>query len=232
MDLNLDIEVSICQLLNQPNWSFCLTSSRMCHPSCQSEPGNGRPPHRWRLLRRWATDSCDPRPPASSRCQSRTWHPPKERQQTGSRCSAAVGLQHVSERDWKITPGMDVWYISVQLKTFIRNIKLLVWRFNFPAIFIQGAGVAYIIYGDSYPPRTGKEFFGSPLCFSHSQVIGPGKLFLFAACKRKKVYAEKQTRCVIFGIIAQHVLIAWLGSTYRWKTKAVYKNRIGLSLFS
>lgn len=75
---------------------------------------------------------------------------------------------------------------------------------------MEGAGAAYIIYGDSYPPRTGKEFFGSPLCFSHSQVIGPGKLFLFAACKRKKVYAEKQTRCVIFGKIAQHVLIAWL----------------------
>lgn len=127
---------------------------------------------------------------------------------TGSRCSAAVGLQYVNERDWKITPEIDV-YISLQLKTFKRNINswsgvLTSQQYS----YMEGAGAVYIIYGDSYPPRTGKEFFGSPLCFSHSQVIGPGKLFLFAACKRKKVYAEKQTRCVIFGKIAQHVLIA------------------------
>lgn len=56
-----------------------LTSSRMCHPSCQNEPGNGRPPHLWRLLHRWGRGSCGRRPPASFLYQNRTSHRSKQK---------------------------------------------------------------------------------------------------------------------------------------------------------
>lgn len=51
-----------------------LTSSHMYHPSCQNEPGSGRPPRRWRLLHRWGRGSSGRRPPASflsQNCPSR-----------------------------------------------------------------------------------------------------------------------------------------------------------------
>lgn len=127
--------MSIWQFLNWLNWASVLTSSRMCHPSCQNEPGNGCPPHRWRLLRRWATDSCDPQPPASSQFQNRTLHPSKQRQQTGSGdrrgYSAAVGSQHVSEHHRKTISRIKVWHISPQLKTF--NIQTARLEFYHPS---------------------------------------------------------------------------------------------------
>lgn len=99
--------------------------------------------------------------------------------------SAAVGSQHVSKRHRKIISGIKVWHVSLQLKTFIYG----------------------IMYEDSYPPKTGKEFFGSSLCFSHSQVISPGELLLFAACKSKKKDVEKLTKCIILGQIGKHVFM-------------------------
>lgn len=55
-----------------------LTSSHMCHPSCQNEPGNGRRPHQWQLLHRWGMGSYGQQPPASYRSQNYISHQSKQ----------------------------------------------------------------------------------------------------------------------------------------------------------
>lgn len=66
----------------------------------------------------------------------------------------------------------------------------------FPQIFCEAGAQSMISFsvclinlnlyngGVTDPSRTGKKLFGSNLCFSHPQIVGPSKFFLFTACRR------------------------------------------------